>query len=269
LYYALAVNPTMLVALGSIAAAQAKATYSTYEATVWLLNYAASHPDATIHYIASDMILHIHSDASYLSEKKARSRAGGHYFLSDLSKSPLEPPTTAPTLNGPLFTIYRIMHNVMGSAAKAEIGATYINGQEAITTRTTLEEMGHLQPPTPMQVDNSTAWGFANATIKQKRSKAIDMQFYWIKGRTRQGQVLVYWRPGADNHGDYHTNHHSAALHRHTRPTFLHNTAQVAHLVVALLLQGCVKSRGLVTHESPKLTYQNEHMPMPLLTVND
>ena len=63
------------------------------------------------------------------------------------------------------------MRNVMGSAAEAEIGATYINGQEYVPILTTLAKMGHPQPPTPMQVDNSTAEGFANRTIKQKRSK--------------------------------------------------------------------------------------------------
>ena len=182
----------MLVALGSIAASQAKATSKTYNATVWLLNYAVSNPDAVIRYKKSNMILHIHSDASFLSEPKARSRAGGHYFLSSLSASPNNPPTQPPPLNGPLFTISRILRNVMGSTAEAKIGAAYVNGQEAIPIRTTLEELGHPQPPTPMQVDNSTAEGFANDTIKQKRSKAIDMRFYWIKDRTRQGQFLVY-----------------------------------------------------------------------------
>jgi hypothetical protein len=63
------------------------------------------------------------------------------------------------------------MHNVMGSAAKAEMGATYINGQEAIPIRTTLEELGHPQPPNPIQVDNSTAEGFANDTIKQNPAR--------------------------------------------------------------------------------------------------
>ena len=53
----------------------------------------------------------------------------------------------------------------MGSAAEAEIGALYTNGQEAIPIHTALEEMGHLQPPTPMQVDNTTAVGFSNSTI--------------------------------------------------------------------------------------------------------
>ena len=48
-----------------------------------LLDYMATHPDAILSYAKSDMILGIHSDASYLSEPKARSRAGGHLFLSD------------------------------------------------------------------------------------------------------------------------------------------------------------------------------------------
>ena len=57
----------MLVALGSIASQQAKATEKTYEDTLWILNYAASYPDAIICYRARNMVLHIHIDASYLS----------------------------------------------------------------------------------------------------------------------------------------------------------------------------------------------------------
>ena len=46
-----------------------------------LLDYMATHPDAKIRYKASDMVLNVHSDASYLSAPKARSRAGGYFFL--------------------------------------------------------------------------------------------------------------------------------------------------------------------------------------------
>ena len=58
----------MLTALGSIAVQQSKGTEKTYADTLWLLNYSATHPNAKICYTASDMILYIHSDASYLSE---------------------------------------------------------------------------------------------------------------------------------------------------------------------------------------------------------
>ena len=74
----------------------------------------------------------------------------------------------------------------MASAAEAEVGALFVNGQDAIPLRNTLIELGHPQPPTPIQTDNSTAAGFANDTIKQKRSKAMDMRFYWIKDRVEQ-----------------------------------------------------------------------------------
>jgi hypothetical protein len=66
--------------LSTIAAVQSIATQHTMDATNQILDYCATHPDATITYRASDMMLRIHSDASYLAEPKARSRGGGHYF---------------------------------------------------------------------------------------------------------------------------------------------------------------------------------------------
>ena len=51
--------------------------------------------------------------------------------------------------------------------------------KEAVPIRAALEEMGHPQPPTAIVVDNSTASGIANKTVKQRRSKAMDMRFYW------------------------------------------------------------------------------------------
>ena len=62
----------MLVALGTISEQQSKGTAQTMDAIVQLLNYAATHPHAAITYKASDMILHVDSDASYLSLPLAR-----------------------------------------------------------------------------------------------------------------------------------------------------------------------------------------------------
>ena len=81
--YGRTVDPTMLVALSAIAASQSAPTEQTLEQTLFFLDYAATHPDAILTYCAGDMVLNIHSDASYLSEPKTtRSRARGHWFMS-------------------------------------------------------------------------------------------------------------------------------------------------------------------------------------------
>ena len=181
----------MLTALGSMATQQSKGTEKTYADTLWMLNYAATHLNAKIRYMSRNMILYIHSDASYLSEPRARCRAGGHYFLGYKCPDMTTPPTNRPCLNGPIHSISRIISNVMGSAAEADIGAAYINGQEAVPIRTLLRELGHPQTATPIQGENSTADGFANGTIKKKILKAIEMRFYWIRDRTSQGSFLI------------------------------------------------------------------------------
>jgi hypothetical protein len=71
--------------LNDIATEQTKATEKTQATTSKILDYLATHPDATIRYHASNMILHIHSDASYLSVSNARSRLGGLFFLGNKS----------------------------------------------------------------------------------------------------------------------------------------------------------------------------------------
>jgi hypothetical protein len=93
LYNARAVEPTAVMPLNDIAMEQTKATEKTQAGKNQLLDYLVTHPDATIRYHASDMILHTHSDASYLSVSNARSRLGGFLFCGD--KPPQED-----TLNG-------------------------------------------------------------------------------------------------------------------------------------------------------------------------
>jgi len=83
LYYAHAVdNPTMLVALGTLATQQANSMQSTMQALTHLLNYCATHPDAIICYHASDMVLWMHSNASYLTAPKGCLCVAGYAFLS-------------------------------------------------------------------------------------------------------------------------------------------------------------------------------------------
>ena len=76
LYYGRTIDSTVLVALGSIRTQQSKPTATTQKAINYLLHYDVTHPDATVRFYASDMILNLHSDAKYLSKSGTRSRAG-------------------------------------------------------------------------------------------------------------------------------------------------------------------------------------------------
>ena len=107
------------------------------------------------------------------------------------------------------------------STTEAEFGALFVNGQEADPIRTTLQELGHPQPATPIQTDNATAMGIANDTVKQRKSKAMDMRFYWIQDRIKQGHYMVYWAPGYLNLADYVTKHHLGPHHEKMRPYYL------------------------------------------------
>jgi hypothetical protein len=98
-----------------------------------------------------------------------------------------------------------------------------------------------------MQVDNTTAAGFANQTMKQKWSKAMDMRFHWIKDRVGQQQFLVYYRPGITNLADPFTKHHLPTNMRLMRPKFLHpSSSSLAHTAYSHLVRGCVNSRARV-----------------------
>jgi hypothetical protein len=103
-----------------------------------LLDYCVMQEDAIISYRASKMILAGHSDAGYCNEKKSRSRAGGHFFLSEDNDNPRN--------NSAILTIATIIKTVMSSAAEAELGALYLNAREAVYLRQILTEMGHPQP---------------------------------------------------------------------------------------------------------------------------
>ncbi len=111
----------------------------------------------------------------------------------------------------------------MASAAEAEIGSLLINAQTSLALRVALTELDHLQPPTPIPTDNSMDSVFAASTVKQKRSKTIDMRYYWLQDRQAQKQIRVFW---ATKHAEF----------------------QIRHLFVMIVLL-CFSNRG-PTHSS-------------------
>ncbi|MBM4179865.1 MAG: hypothetical protein FJ211_11150, partial [Ignavibacteria bacterium] len=211
LYYARAVDNKLLATLSTISSQQAKATQNTANAVSQLLDYVATYPSDGITYRASKMILAAHSDASFLTEPGSRSRAGAHIFLSEHD--------AIPRPNGPVLTLSHVIRFVMASAAEAELAALYHTAREMIPLRNALDEMGWPQPKSPIQTDNSTATGFANDTIIQRRIKMIWMRLHWLRCRAAQGQFRFYWDKGSHNLADYHTKHHPPAYHLAHRQT--------------------------------------------------
>jgi hypothetical protein len=237
LYNARAVYPTLLVPLSVLASQLSTATPTTIKAVSHLLDYCSTHPESTIRYFASDMQINIHSDASYLSEPKAKSRIGGYFYLGNNTNSRMKLLS-----NGPLFCHTTVLKNLVSSVADAEFGALFVNEKEGTVTRKTLAEMGHNQDATNLKTDNTTAYGIINNTVQQKCSKAMDMRFYWVTERVEQGQFNVGWEPGDTNMGEYFKKHHSPAHHKHMRPYYLHykHSPMIRHDTRLAILRGCV-----------------------------
>ncbi len=148
------------------------------------LDYVASQDKAILTYKASGIVLAIHSDASYLSEPKACSQAGGHMFMASNDEIPKN--------NEAVLNISQIIRAVMSSAAEAKLGALFINPNAAVSIRQTLKELGHTQPRMPIQTDNSTALALLTNKILPKALKAMDMGFHWLRCREAQGQYCYY-----------------------------------------------------------------------------
>ncbi len=133
------------------------------EQCIQRLDYLVCNQNAKVRFHASDMVLNIHLDASYLSESGARSCACGHFFMGWMPKNG-EPVK----LNGAFYTSSSIMRFVVASAAEAELGALFHNCQTGMILRQTLKDLGHPQPKTPVHCDNATALGLAGNTVKRQ-----------------------------------------------------------------------------------------------------
>jgi hypothetical protein len=163
-----------------------------------LVIYTATNPDAILTYKRSNMVLAVHSNASYLSKPLVRSQVGGHFFCSSNINDPHN--------NGAILNISNTLKAIMSSTAKAKLGALYVNTHEAIPMQQVFKETGHKQPPTPIQTNNSTAHGMVTNNIQPGCTKAMNMRFLWLNCRDSQGQFRYYRRPGPDNQGNFWSN---------------------------------------------------------------
>ncbi len=121
LYYARAVDPTLLPVANELASQQANPTLKVQQTANRFLSYCSAHRDNHITYHACDMALHIHVDASYLSRSHARSVAGAIFFLGNHSQ-----PTR---INGTIHAMSSIIPCVVASAAEAEYAVMFAGAQ--------------------------------------------------------------------------------------------------------------------------------------------
>ncbi len=115
---------TVFTALSMIAIEQTKSTETTMGRCMQLLDCLASNQEAKVRFHASDMIMNILFDASYLSKKGVRSQACGHFFMGWMPKD-----GESIKLNGSFHSNSSIMRFVVASAAEAELGALFHNCQ--------------------------------------------------------------------------------------------------------------------------------------------
>jgi len=169
--------------------------------------------DAVLSYHTSNMVLAVHSDASNLSKPKARSRAGGHFFLFRDIIVPLN--------NGAVLNITHIIKNAMSLATEAKLAGLYIMACKVMSSEKILKELGHKQSPTPLQTDNAMADAIINGKVQPKRTKAMGVMFHWLRDCECQQQFRIYWRPGNLKYVDYLTKHHPKSHNRNMHKEFL------------------------------------------------
>ena len=157
LYYARGVDATILPAVNHIASLQSQPTEFVSTAMHRLLQYCAQYPNNELVFTACDMRLFIQSDASYLSRPKARSVAGGVFYLSNNHQ-----PTY---INGPCLALSTNIPVIVSSVAEAEYAAVFMNAKEGAAIRAILDSIGYPQPTTEILCDNLCAVGLASNTL--------------------------------------------------------------------------------------------------------
>ena len=133
LRYARAFDLTVVMTISIISTEQAQATNKMINNAKQFLNYLSSNPNAMMQYYASGMILNIHSDALYLSDRNSKSRSSGIFLLVWIpcNGKPIK-------INGAIYMLCTILKFVALSAAEAELGALFINLEEARIVQLTL-----------------------------------------------------------------------------------------------------------------------------------
>jgi hypothetical protein len=115
-----------------------------------------------------------------------------------------------------------ILWFVVASAAKAELGALFLNCQKGMIFKLTLKDLCHPQPKIPAHCNNATAVGIAKNTTKWQWSWAMEMKYFWTCEKDAQDVYSFKWYPRMENLVDYQSKHHPGAHHTAVWPYYLH-----------------------------------------------
>ena len=206
LYYGRCVDSRILPATCALASEQSAATLGTVKRLNRLLGYLSTHRHGSRVFRASDMLLQVFSDASYLSWPRARSVAGSYHCLglggALVSGLPFDP---LAFINGPISCHTNVIPVVCSAVQEAECASLFAAARIADDERRILHNLGYPQPPTLLLCDNECAVGLANKTMVPRLSKSIDMRFHWLQDRIQQRQFRVEHVRGDRNVSDYFT----------------------------------------------------------------
>jgi hypothetical protein len=164
------------------------------------------------------------------------------FFLGSLPKAnrPIH-------LNGNTHITCAILKLVVVSVAAAELGALFLNARKAKILQLTLHELGHSQSPTPIHINNMTAVGIVNSTVKRQRSRAMEIQYFWLLDQYTQENFAFQHHPDQENLGDYPSKQHTGTGHQNVRPYYLHTQDSPTYLpraVAPSTQRGCAEILG-------------------------
>ena len=137
-YYAHMIDLTIICASNDLSLEQSSATEQSKQHQHTLLDYLCTHANASVQYRASDMMLKVHSDRSYLSVRGGRSRAAGYfYFGKNIHMKQNE------QSQGSMHQECSIIKPVVASTAECETATLFLNCRTTIVLRIAAKEMGH------------------------------------------------------------------------------------------------------------------------------
>jgi hypothetical protein len=192
------VNYDTSLAVSKVGSKQAQPTKALLREVNHILGYLAGHPNTVLQYHPSDMKLHTVSDASFCSETKGRSRAGGVLYLGDCDEN-------GHPKSSPVEVMSHIIDCIPDSAAEAEYVSVHDTTKRGVYCRYILEGIGYPQGTTEHECDNKCAVGIANNTVHDRKTKHIDRRYHWVKNEVKTGRFKVIWKEGVGNIADFFT----------------------------------------------------------------